>query len=178
MRTVTYDVFPALGPESMQEQGNLLQFVLDIPYLFAFGLVPPIQVLNDIFMGGGDLHGMSGGCQWEPFAIEPQEYDELAHALQAVPGSSYRFVEPPAWVMTAREWHVWTMEHEIGIPHEEYSELNRENDEWTRLATQARDVGDEDLALEYHVKGLDAGRRLVEFMEPFMVAYRARKHHS
>ena len=177
VRIITYRQFAAVGPEAVQERGSLLQFVLALPYLFAFRLIPPIRVLNEIFRKGEDLHGMSGGCQWEPFEIAPREYDELVEALRAGHEADYRLVEPPEWITSRVDWHIWTMEYEMEVPHEEFSELWHEEDKWTRLKTRASQAGDDELAMDYHIKSVEAGTKLAEFLEPYMVAYHGKKQH-
>lgn len=178
MRTVPYRQLPAMGDEALDQNGSLLQFVLALPYLFAFGLIPPLAVLNGIFQTGADRRGMSGGCEWEPFTIEPPEYEELVQELLACAEGNYRLIPPPEWVSSRLDWHVWTMAYELGVPHETHAALTRENEKWDRLKAEALQAGSEELAMTYHLRGLEAGSRLSQFLESYMVAYRAKKKHS
>lgn len=69
---------------------------------------------------------MSGGCRWEPFALEPAEYDELVAALSEADDAHRAVsVEPPEWVRTLEEWQVWTQEYRHGIPAERNLEYAR-----------------------------------------------------
>lgn len=175
MRTLQYYQLAPFGPEKFPKEADLLQFLLDIPYLFVFGFIPPFEVLNDVFRSGLADAGMSGGCEWQPFEVDVEEYDELVQALAAVPESNYRVVKAPEWVRSRTDWNIWTMEYEMGIPADKHYELWRENVKWSRLAGQARESGDEQLVLEYHTRGLEAGRRLSEFIMPYVEAYHAKK---
>ena len=115
---------------------------------------------------------MSGGCTWEPFSINDREYEELVEKLRT---HGMRYVEPPAWVLTRDEWHVWKFEFEVGIPADEHYRLLQEDKKWAELKKQARDEGDEEKTLEYHLKGLESGKRLALFTDPFIRGYHARK---
>ena len=77
MRTIRYEKLPGIGPGVLPVQGPLLQFMLDIPYFFAFRLIPTLEVLNDFLSRGGEDSGMSGGCRWEPFQITKEECNIL-----------------------------------------------------------------------------------------------------
>jgi len=175
MRTLQYYELAAFGPERFPKEADLLQFILDIPYLLVFGLIPPISVLNDILRSGLDDAGMSGGCEWEPFEVGPEEYDELIQALLAIPEGIYRVVETPEWVRSQTDWHIWIMEYEIGIPAEKHYELAREDEKWRQLTKQAHENGDEELTLEYHLRGVEAGQRLAEFIMPYVEEYHEKK---
>ena len=56
---------------------NLVSFVYDAPYLSAFGVFPPIHILNEILSEGGGDGGMGPGASWDPFKLTESEYDEL-----------------------------------------------------------------------------------------------------
>jgi hypothetical protein len=175
MRTLQYYELTAFGPEKLPKEADLLRFVLDIPYLFVFGLIPPICVLNDVFRSGLADAGMSGGCGWEPFQVDSEEYDELVQALLAVPEGNCKVVEAPGWVRSLIDWNIWIMEYEVGIPAEKHYELWQEEEKWRKLTQQAYDDGDEKLALEYHLKGVGAGQKLAEFIMPYVEEYHARR---
>jgi hypothetical protein len=59
----------------------LADLVLDIPYLMPWGVIPPLHVLNEYLLGGGDTGGMSPGTKWKPFQITAEEYAELVDYL-------------------------------------------------------------------------------------------------
>ena len=56
-------------------------FLLDIPYLFISGIIPPLAVLNDVLSRGGGDGGMSPGASWEPLTLTEAEYSELVEEL-------------------------------------------------------------------------------------------------
>jgi hypothetical protein len=59
----------------------LPHFVLDIPYLFLSGVIPPLTVLNSVLSRGGGDGGMSPRASWEPFTLTEVEYSELVEEL-------------------------------------------------------------------------------------------------
>jgi len=82
-------------------------------YLLSFRLIPPLVVLNGVFRTGEHDAGMSGGCVWEPFDIDSDEYEELAGELQAC---GVRSARPSEWVQNRVNSQLWTFEFEVGIP--------------------------------------------------------------
>ena len=71
-------------------ENDLLAFVYDIPYFPACGVFPPLRILNQKLLSGGSSGGMSPGATWEPFALTPQEYADLAQAIRTVPVEALR----------------------------------------------------------------------------------------
>jgi len=175
MRVVKYKRLPCVGAGTVSCEGNLLKFVHDLPYLFLFNLIPNIAVFNDIFSKGLDDAGMSGGCIWEPFAINKSEYDELVEQLLCLPDQIYRLVDSPEWVATQSNWHIWIMEFECGIPAEKHKTLSEEEAKWSKKLNEVYAQGNRELYLEYHLKAIEAGNRLVEFIDPYLQEYRKRK---
>ena len=52
-----------------------------MPYLTCHGVIPPRNVLNEVFTSGGGDAGMSPGAVWEPFSISEGEYTSLVADL-------------------------------------------------------------------------------------------------
>lgn len=174
MRRIEYRHLPPVGPGSCDTvTGSLFDLVLDIPYFLAYALIPPIPVMNAEFRSEGRDAAMSGGCAWDPFEITEPEYEELVRELQ---NRGFRRVAVPEWVRNKTDWHIWTSEHEIGIPAEEHYRLWREEDAWQALKKQAQKDGDEEKALQCHLKGIEAGKRLVEFLDPYLKKYHKTKN--
>jgi hypothetical protein len=71
--------------EPVEQTGTLLTFVYDIPSFAACGVFPPLHILNQVLESGGGDGGMSPGTSWEPFAISPEEYEELFRAVLTTP---------------------------------------------------------------------------------------------
>lgn len=176
MRKIKYKKLPCVGEETISTEGDLLQFVQDIPYLFTFNLIPPINVLNDIFKSGLEDAGMSGGCQWEPFEINQDEYDELIISLQNLSKNNYKVVFAPKWVKTKTDWHIWKSKYELGIPTQKHYKLWKENDKWEKLREEASEQRDEELAMQYHLKAIESGNKLAEFIEPYIRKYHKKRN--
>ena len=84
MRTVCYERYEFHQDVPEQRTAPLTEFVLDVPYLVMFGVIPPLQVLKEVLAGGGGDAGMSPGAGWEPFSIDNEEYAELVAGLLAL----------------------------------------------------------------------------------------------
>ena len=96
------------GPgEGTNVQGTLVELFLAIPYLMSAEIIPPLNVLNELFAEGVFDAGMSGGCRWEAFEIGVEEYQELVEGLLKLPGKNYEFVEPPSGARTLLAWTTW-----------------------------------------------------------------------
>ncbi|MBI5570495.1 MAG: hypothetical protein HY914_11160 [Desulfomonile tiedjei] len=177
MKKITYRYLPPVGPRDPSNPVTkpLADFVEEIPYFLAFNLIPPLSVMNEEFSTGEDDAGMSGGCVWEPFTIAKEEFDELVRELQ---NRGMRYVEPPQWVTTKTDWHIWKFEYELGIPSDEHYRLGREEDKWNDLKRQAGEAGDQEQMLEYHLKAVEAGQALAEFVSAFVERYHAKKQDS
>lgn len=81
MRELTFVVEPGVGPGEVPQRGSLADLVLALPYV-AMDAIPPRRVLNDVLRRGRLDAGMSGGCLWEPFAIDEAEYAQLVAELR------------------------------------------------------------------------------------------------
>jgi len=164
MRQITYRQLPQTGPDDAYDPVtcSLADFVLDIPYFLSFDLIPPLSVRNEQFGSGERDAGMSGGCVWEPFTLTALEYEELVLELQ---NHGLRRVAPPEWVHNRTDWHIWIMEYEVGIPSEEHYRLWREEQIYEGLKKQAEKDGDQEGALSYHLKAIEAGQRLARDCE-------------
>jgi hypothetical protein len=174
MKDITYRYLPPVGPREPSDPVTkpLADFVQDIPYFLTFDLIPPLAVTNEEFQAGEDDAGMSGGCVWEPFSISEEEYGELVQELLS---RGLRYAEPPAWVQDKTDWHIWKFEFEVGIPADEHYRLWREDDKWAKLTKQAAEEGDEERVLEYHLKGIEAGQQLADFVSSYIREYHQKK---
>lgn len=74
-------------------------FLLDIPYLFFGGVIPPLAVINSVLKRGGGDAGMSPGASWEPFTLTEAEYEQLVQELLSLDlgeaKRKARFVQQP-----------------------------------------------------------------------------------
>lgn len=55
----------------------LAYFLLDVPYLLYFGVIPSREAINQVLATGGGGGGMSPGASWLPFEISDEEYWEV-----------------------------------------------------------------------------------------------------
>ena len=77
MRIVRYERFEFHQDTPDEREASLAEFVLDVPYLVARGVIPPLHILNEVTRTGGGDAGMSPGAVWDPFEVTPEEYQEL-----------------------------------------------------------------------------------------------------
>jgi len=77
MRSVKYKrhEFHQKYPSSKNEE--LHRFLLDIPYLMYYGVVPSREAINEVLRTGGGDGGMSPGASWEPFELTEDDYWEV-----------------------------------------------------------------------------------------------------
>src|SRR5258708_131517 len=82
VRLVNYKThWSYLGP-GIKRKALLSEFMLDVLYLMEYsGVIPPLHVLNEVLLSGGNSGGMSPGTSWRPFKISEPEYEELVEAL-------------------------------------------------------------------------------------------------
>ena len=108
MRDVRFKLQPPLGGPGPWTHARLSEFLLSLPNLFLLHggeqPIPPCAVLNEVFTSGKWDAGMSGGCEWKPFEISDDEYDELVQALALTP--NYRFITDAALaeIKSLRQW--------------------------------------------------------------------------
>ena len=67
-----------------RRKAELPLFLLDIPYLFFEGVIPPLSIINEVLGSGGGDAGMSPGTSWKPFALTEAEYAQLIQELQSL----------------------------------------------------------------------------------------------
>ena len=162
-RIVSFSVADGAG-DPIPTRGTIADLLEAIPYMLVPRLVPPWRVVNDLLRRGGGDAGMSGACAWEPFEITQAEWADVASDLdRRSPGERCEVVEPPDWVQTIDDWDAWVMIYKYGLP-EAFRELDRECRELERARERARRDGDADLAEALHLRAIEAGERLSEFV--------------
>jgi hypothetical protein len=80
-RYVHYELTEYHGPTNEARVGTIANLLSDRPYGFLFGVIPPLDALNDLLSGGSDGGGMSPGVEWEPFTIDRDEYEGVVDDL-------------------------------------------------------------------------------------------------
>ena len=108
---------------------------------------------------------MSGGCEWESFKITPAEYQELVSELLAVQDAGYKQLPPPPeWVASPNDWLIWLMEQLSGVPAKEHHRLSQECEALEKAMRDTISKGDKALVAELHLKSIQAGNKLAEFV--------------
>lgn len=169
MREVSFEVYPRSRPVDDPERGDVADLLLAVPYLLSLGVIPPLSVVNEILRSGFDDAGMSGGCRWEPFEIDAEEWQEARAKLEAPP-YGHRFLEPPADVRTRQEWVGWIFERRFGMPSGKYLALSRRLDELDTQVERAAEAGDarreHRLRLERMLVGMRLARLTMKYLRP------------
>ncbi len=176
MTTVKFDILAPLGGPKISKQSDLLKFIRNLmPLLGTLNIIPPFRIINEILATGYVNAGMSGACQWTPFQIEMQEYNDLVKALRKEKESQFRIITTPYWVHSRTEWHAYIYEQEMGIPSEKHLEYLEESDKWENLKKEALTAKDKGLAQQYHSKVIQAGVRLSRFLSPYFEKYQKKQ---
>ena len=76
MRSVKYRRHEFHDNQPWHRKEELHRFLLDIPYLLYFGVIPSRAAMNEVLRAGGGDGGMSPGASWEPFELTEDEYWE------------------------------------------------------------------------------------------------------
>jgi hypothetical protein len=139
MRNVLYQKIPGGSRERTTAiSGTLAQLVFDIPYLLAFRLLPPRDVLNRVLRTGLRDAGQSAGCRWEPLELDTAEYLELASVLAPTIESP----TPPTWVVDWPSFFAWALELRNEVPHSKTLPLLREQQDLLDQLASSKHVGD------------------------------------
>jgi len=162
---IKFQILPPMGSEETEIEGNTLELLRHIPYLFSSGVIPSINVINDVLAKGLSDAGMSGGVRWASYHINPNGFEELVAQLKASEHyKSLEYIEPDSWVNDFEDWNVWIMYIKKGIPWKQHKKLNDAvvNLEREMREENARD--DEQRINELHFKTIEAGTNLSEFI--------------
>ena len=161
---IKYQILPPMGPEEIEAEGNTVDLLRNIPYLFSSGLIPPINVINEILAKGLSDAGMSGGVRWPPYQIDPKSFEELLVQLKASEHyKSLEYIEPDSWVHGFEDWNVWVMYIKKGIPWKQHKKLNDIVVNLEREMREAKAHDDEQRINDLHLKTIEAGTNLSEF---------------
>jgi hypothetical protein len=162
---IDFEILPGTGPGSVLNQGNTITLLLEMPYLFSSGFIPPESIINELLSSGSRDAGMSGGVQWAPYRLKLGEFDALVQELMsAYSHGSLVYQEPAAWVKSFEDWHVWVMFMRHGVPWEEHKRLNDAVVALEEAMAKARKDSDEARLNALHLEYIQAGTRLSEFM--------------
>ena len=88
METRRYKTHAAVGG-SRWETGSTLAMLQAMPSMLwcldYYRVVPPLHLVNERLATGLDDAGMSGKCEWQPFALSEGEYEEIVEELVTSP---------------------------------------------------------------------------------------------
>ena len=159
MTLLSFEVFARTDSDGERMTGTLADLLQHMPYLLVLGVIPPLEVVNDLLRRGINDAGMSGGVRWEPFEVDAAEWAEARAALEDG-GAGYRLVQPPPWVADYEDWHSWLFEHLYGLPADEHRRLMRADAELARAIEQAVADDDKTAVLDLHMKRVRVGEEL------------------
>jgi hypothetical protein len=95
MQSVNYKTHWSYGGQGVKRKALLADFILDILYLMEIkGVIPPLHILNEVLLKGGNTGGMGPGTSWRPFSISENEYKELVEALLQLEVSEAKKIHP------------------------------------------------------------------------------------
>ena len=110
MMEVKFKNNPSTGQQTAQwEVAPLEYFLLNTPLFFyelkAFGVIPPLHILNEKLILGEQDSGMGGACNWKPFQVTEEEYVELVESLLTNPELEI-IEDKELWVkQNFKKWH-------------------------------------------------------------------------
>ena len=106
MKVITFNVLSGIPEFNVLKTAPLIELIQDIPFLLSYKIIPSFKILNGILKSGVVNAGMDGGCEWLPFDVSIQEYEELVTEL--INFNSYLSqAEPPDWVNNYPDWQAW-----------------------------------------------------------------------
>ncbi len=77
MRRIKYKRYEFHQNEPKKKEEFLHVFLLDIPYLLYYGVIPSRGVINEVLLKGGGDGGLGPGTSWETFEISEEEYKKV-----------------------------------------------------------------------------------------------------
>ena len=110
MKEVKFKNYPGTGDANPSwEYASLVDFLLTTPLfvyeLKAFGVIPPLHVLNEKLSSGTYDAGMGGACDWKPLEIDMDEYNELVMELTTNPNYEITVDEELEEKPNFAKWH-------------------------------------------------------------------------
>jgi len=103
MRKVRYTLLPDVAGSFLEKETSLASFARDLRDIFIHKNIPPLNILNEALSAGYSPRE----SEWEPFTIDPSEYDELVRDLLSHPPDRYKQVAPPKEIRTFQQWANW-----------------------------------------------------------------------
>ena len=118
-------IMPPIGSDESTIKGNTATLLTYIPYLYASGVFPSENVLNEVLSKGISDAGMSGGARWTPYNIKKEEFETIFEEVKSISTlTNLEYIEPAHWVKSFDDWNIWVMHIKHNIPWEEHKKLN------------------------------------------------------
>jgi hypothetical protein len=106
VRNVTFNVQSGLPGFEVLKTAPLTELIQDMPRLLHYKIIPSYKVLNNLLKSGKIDAGADGGCEWPPFELSADEYNELVSELKK--NNRYlNYAAPPENVENYVQWHDW-----------------------------------------------------------------------
>ena len=162
---IKFQILPPVGSEEVEIEGDTIELLKNIPYLLSSGVIPSVDIINDVLANGLSDAGMSGGARWTPYQIEANSFEEFVIRLKATEGfGSIEYIEPESWVGGYEDWNVWVMYVKKGIPWKEHKQLNDIVVSLESEMGEAKTNGDKQRINTLHLQIVEAGTNLSEFV--------------
>jgi len=160
-----YTILPPTGQNEIIEEGNTAQLLVNIPYLFALGIFPSENVLNEVLSKGVSDAGMSGGARWKPYKIKHSDFESIFKEVKLIlKSTNLEYIEPDSWVKSFEDWNVWVMYIKRGIPWKEHKRLNDLVVSIENKLDVAKANNDTNKINELHIKYVKEATKLSEFI--------------
>jgi hypothetical protein len=160
-----FRILPPVGSEEVEIEGDTIELLKNIPYLFSSGVIPSVDIINEVLAKGLSDAGMSGGARWTPYQIDTNSFEEFVTRLKEKEGfGSLEYIEPDTWVSGFEDWNVWVMHIKKGIPWKEHKQLNDIVVSLEHEMGEAKVNGNEQRINALHLQIVEAGTNLSEFV--------------
>ena len=167
MITVDYVIQHNVEDEYISD-GDLAKFLLNFRKLFIGNLIPPLAVLNNVFLKT-EVDDLNSNVSWKPFSISKDEFDELVSKLLSNPGLGFRLEDTPESVDCYFEWYIWAMEKAYGVPSEDHKKLElqvRDCEKRKEKAIHAK-LGS-NIVNALHSECVSAGMELADYLDKYI----------
>lgn len=162
---IKFKILPPVGAGEIEAEGDTVELLKNIPYMFSSGVVPSLNIINDVLAIGRIDAGMSGDATWEPYQLDASGFGEFVAQLKASDiHESLEYIEPDSWVNGFDDWNVWVMYLKKGIPWEQHKKLNDIVISLEQEMKQAKADGNDQRVNELHIEIIKSGTKLAEFV--------------
>ncbi|MDX1411641.1 MAG: hypothetical protein R3351_05755 [Nitrospirales bacterium] len=149
-----------------KKETDLSDFLLEFPFMFVAGLIPPFQVVLDLCNSNPSSWGASNKVRWKKFLIDLEQYKCAVDEITKVKG--YEPCVTPDSIDSAYKWSLWQYEVKFGVPYDKYKALcDREIILGERML-KAKKEGKESVVIECHVELSKLAGDINDFLDGFI----------